>query len=1142
MKSFSRGRSNLACVNFTHPDLRRPMNHGRWWPVESHRLQGSLQACIFKTAMSKGNVFVAARYLAITFFALILVQSANGQAGTGEIGGIVQDASGGRLPKAKLTIALETGGVMREITTGSDGIYMASALPPGRYSIKAELDNFHSLLRQGFELQAGRQERIDFTLEIGERSDIVTVDESVPLLRTTNAEVGEVIGSRRILDLPLNGRQFVDLTLLSDNVFRAPKGTRGSALAQTGSAVLVAGQRAGHNMYYLDGVSVTDQYFNHLVANPPVDAIQEFNIQKTLYPAEFGGKASATISAVIRSGTNTLHGSLYEFFRNEVLDARNFFDPPSKPPYRQNQFGTSLGGPIVRDNSFYFVNYEGLRTRQAQTQTFSVPTSQVRNGDFSGLAVICDPLSTSGDGTRSAFSNNKIPVYRLDAAGAAFLQKMPLPNLPGQSHNLLATPVLSNDINQGIAKVDHRLSSNGNVFGHLYWANFDTFQPFGSSLLNETLVPGFGYYLTTHTKTITLGEIHSFYPNLVNELRFGFLRVAGGQISQNQGVNFAALHGLGGIAPALDQTGYPSVSFSGTYSTAGDPANLFSRRNNSFDVIDSMSWTRGANTLKLGAYIYRLQFNPSESPNARGTFTFTPRFTSSAAGRGDGSSFADFLLGHPSSAQAGVGPGGAEYGRSTWTHLHVQDDWRASRSLTLNVGLRYEINGKITDTQNRLSNVELNRFVIASDRSGRISSLAAPLLGLIPVPFVTSLAAGYHRSLQLPNYHHIAPRVGIAWSASKNTVVRAGWGLFFNQAAYNIQTALTENLPFYFNKSVNTAATTVTPTLTLSNILLAPANGTIGGSTLDYPYRSEFADNWSLDVQRALGSNWALSLSYLGSHVSGADNSTFRNVPLPGPGAIDPRRPNPLLSAFKAIRWDGWSIYHSGTIKLEKRMAGGLTLNANYTWSKSIDDASDVGSTFSETNVPQDVRNARAERALSSFDHRHRFVFSYSYTLPFGRGAHRLTENLFGGWRVTGLGSVQSGAPFTVTIPTDNANIGSGPSQRPNVLFDPNSNAPHTAQQWFNAAAFQMPAPFTFGNAGRNIVFGPNEVSLDASLQKETGVTEHIRTQFRAEIFNITNHANFADAPGRIAFTPTFGRLTSALNARQIQLAVKVLF
>jgi hypothetical protein len=315
---------------------------------------------------------------------------------------------------------------------------------------------------------------------------------------------------------------------------------------------------------------------------------------------------------------------LYEFFRNEVLDARNFFDPDRKPPYRQNQFGGTLGGALEKDRSFYFLSYEGLRVRQALTQRFSVPSLKVRSGDFSGLSAIYDPSTTDASGKRQTFSGNTIPGNRLNPAAVAFLQKMPLLNLSGEVQNYIATLSLSNDNDQGSVRIDHHLSTKDTFFGRLYVADFDTFQPFGSSLLNETLVPGFGYSLTTKTRNVALGETHVFSPRLVSEFRFGFLRVSGGQQGQNQGLDFAKQYGLQGISPTVDQTGYPSFNFSGAYSTAGDPANLFTRRDNSFDFIENLSWVRGAHSFKFGTYIFRLQFNPSESPNARGSFTFTP--------------------------------------------------------------------------------------------------------------------------------------------------------------------------------------------------------------------------------------------------------------------------------------------------------------------------------------------------------------------------------------------------------------------------------------------------------------------------------------------------------------------------------------
>ncbi|MEO8098491.1 MAG: hypothetical protein ABI811_12385, partial [Acidobacteriota bacterium] len=516
-----------------------------------------------------------------------------------------------------------------------------------------------------------------------------------------------------------------------------------------------------------------------------------------------------------------------------------------------------------------------------------------------------------------------------------------------------------------------------------------------------------------------------------------------------------------------------------------------------------------------------------DSPNARGAFTFTPRYTSSAAGLANGNAFADFLLGYPSTGQSGIGRG-QENGRSNWIHSYIQDDWRVRKDLTINMGLRYEFNGHVTDTGNRLSNMQLDRLVIASDDQGRINPDAQALLPLIPVPWITSKDAGYSRSLLRPGYVRLAPRFGIAWSPGEKTVIRAGFGLFFNQWAYSVQTGLFQNLPFYFNKNVTTSADAVRPAFSTADMLQAPNSGTIGGGGMDQNYRSEYAESWNLSIQRVVHKDWVVETAYFGSKIVGADDTTFYNIPVPGPGAIAARRPNPNLSALQIVHWGGYSRYHALNLKLEKRLSQGFSVNANYTWSKATDVASSPGPTFSETNYPQDVRYRKAEEGLSSFDHRHRLALSFNWDLP-------------GGFSILGFGTFQSGAPFTVNLPNDNANIGAGPAQRPDVLYNP-IIAVQTPEKWFDTASFVMPKQYTFGNAGRNIVTGDGLANVDLSAVKQFKLRDRFTLQARAEFFNAFNHTNFADAPGRIAFTPSFGRYFAAENPRQVQLALKLLF
>src|SRR6266581_1663898 len=396
----------------------------------------------------------------VTYILLIAVSfgSIAAAQNSAEIEGTVRDITGAVLPGVAITIISRGSGQERQHVSDATGRFVASTLSPGEYTIRAELVNFKTQVREGVVLQVGDRARVDLVMEVGAISEEVTVRESLPLMRTSNAEISDVINTQRLADLPLNGRQFVQLTLLSDNVYLTPVGTRGAALAQTGRQVVIAGQRAGHNLYTLDGVSITDQYFNNLVISPSVEALQEFKIEKSIYSAEFGGKASANVNAVTKSGTNKLHGTALEFVRNDIFDTRNYFDPPDqpKPPLRLNQFGGSLGGPIAKNRLFFFTNHEGSIERRGLTRTFSLPSAAVRDGDFSGLPAIYDPLAFNpATGRRQAFDGNKIPRERLNPVALAFLQKVPLPTSAGEVQNYTASPSIRNDHDQFSVKIDH---------------------------------------------------------------------------------------------------------------------------------------------------------------------------------------------------------------------------------------------------------------------------------------------------------------------------------------------------------------------------------------------------------------------------------------------------------------------------------------------------------------------------------------------------------------------------------------------------------------------------------------------------------------------------------------------------------------
>ena len=1086
-----------------------------------------------------------ARAAGAVILAILPAASAWAQMNAGELSGVVRDESGGVLPGATVTATHTDSGLTVERVSDVEGRFFLSSLPIGEWEVAVSLPGFRRAVRTGIVLDIGRTLELRYTLELGQITEAVTVTAPAPLLQVATAEISDIIGTEQVERIPLNGRQFLQLAQLSQAVVIPPSGTRGAALQQAGPLPNVGGQRAGHNIYLLDGVKVTDELFNNLVINPSVDSISEVKIQQSMYPPEFGGKASALINVATKSGYNVFSGSAFTFMRDERFDAHNFFDPPDEPvpPLDQHQFGGTVGGPLARDRTFFFVSFEGQRTQRSLTQTFSVPSAAARAGDFSGSAPLCDPLSRdpATGSCGSFFPGNRIPAGRIDPLATAFLAGTPLPSRAGEVQNLTAVETLDRDIEQFSARVDHRFGTSDQVF--VRFSTFDALelQPFGTSVLQESLVPGFGRTLGTSTRNLAVSYTRAFGSRMLNELRFGWMQVDGGQRSLNAGNDFAARAGLLGVTGDPRDAGFPQISTGGLYSVMGDPTTFVHRDNEHFELYENLLIDRGSHRIKLGGYLFHLRFRPENPDTARGAFTYTGQFSGNALG--------DFLLGYPVSARSGIGGRGAEDGRTTWFHTYVQDDWRVRDNLTINAGLRYEINEHMRDVDNRLSTIDLSvpggRYVIASDEQGRIAPSAQALLPLIPIPWVTSAEIGWDNSLLRPSRKRFAPRLGFAWMPGDDAdvVVRGGYGIFLNQWAYSVQTAFARNLPFFFLKQVDVPIEQHAPLLETRDILTADATGTIGGSIMDYDYQVEYTQTWSGGVQAELLPGTAFDVFYMGSYTIGADNSTIHNVPEPGPGPLAPRRGVPELAGIRAIRFDGKSIYHAVTFKVVHRLRDNLSFDAAYTLSRSRDDASSPGATAYEANVPQDVRNIfPGENALSSFDRRHQFVGSGSYELPFFRGRGGWLEGVLGNWRLTGVVMLQSGAPFTVNITEDRANVGAGPAQRPDLVGDPNlPGGQRTPDRWFDTGAFRLQAPFTFGSAGRNLVFAPGLANVDTALQKVWYLAGGQQLEFRWEVFNLLNRANF-DVPNRFFGSPNFGRIFGAAAAREMQFGLRLRF
>lgn len=1053
------------------------------------------------------------------------------QMNTAEMSGVIRDPAGQAIANARITAVNAATGLKYPAASNQSGDYLLAQLPAGEYSITVNAAGFKQAVSEHLALHLNDRLKLDFTLPIGDQNEVLVVEGDSGPLETDSAEIKDVLGNRQVEELPLKDRELLELALLSPGVVNPPGGTRGDSLQQTGALINILGQRTGHNLFLVDGVSVTDEYFNNVVISPPPEAIEEFNIAKTNYAAEFGGKSGGVVNVLTQSGANHWHGSLYEFLRNDVFDAKNFFSIAGEPtpPFQENQFGGSLGGPVRKDRTFFFVDYDGVRIRKSLSDLFTVPTAAEREGVF--------PSSIINPATHTPFPGNTISTP-MNPAALGLLARVPLPDLPGAANNLLAVDKQSNDNNQFDGRLDHHFSTADSAYARASVLDAHEFDPFGSSVLNEALLPGFGRMLRTHSVNLAVGETHTFSPGALNEFRFGWLGVSGGQLNPNAGNGFAGSYGLQGVASNPADLGFPQVSLSNAFTTMGDATGFTTRVDRNFELYDNVTVQRGAHTIRFGAYFFHLSFNPSFPNDARGVYTFNGAYT--------GNPLADFLLGYPSQAQVGIGEG-AENAHTSWAHFYAQDDWRVNSNLKLELGLRYEFNQNLVAQANQTSDINLlaaggPEFVVAGNPSA-LPPLAASIARLSPIPIVSAAAAGWNNSLLTPKNLRLSPRVGLAWSVPhmRQTVLRAGFGIYTNQAAYSVLQNLAENIPFYLLKTV--ANTAGTPGFTMQNILAANPTGAIGANSVNHNFAIEYNEVWNFAVQREVASGTTVEADYEGSRTVHADSATALNIPMTFGGA----RPYPQLNAFTTIRWDGWATFHALTLKADRRLAKGISFESGFTWSKSMDDASDAGTTNAEYNLPQDVYAPWLEKADSSFDHRLRGTVTILYALPFAGNSKGWMHRLAADWHASSSLIAQSGAPFTVNLSSaagqDVAHIGlvnGNNLERPNLISNPN-DGPKTPSEWFNTAAFALPAQDTFGTAGRNVVTGPGLETLDLSLMKEAYLREGLRIQFRCDVYNSLNHPNF-NLPGRIFGASNFGVITSAGDPREFQFALKLLF
>jgi hypothetical protein len=1108
--------------------------------------QGKWRVAEKEQAMRKG---IAIRILFV-LVAFILAGEVRlfGQTSKGTIVGVVKDQKGGAVAGAKVTLEDASKGQSRETATEDNGVFRFVALPPGSYDLRIEQAGFAMVMVKSVIVAVDETRTVDVALKIASQQDTVTVSGAAELAQTESSQLGQVIDNMKTQELPLNGRNFAQLARLTTGV-AASGGGGGQQGGEGGvSGYASNGQRSSSNNFMVDGIDNNDYFAGAVAQLPSIDSIEEFHVQTSTYDAEYGHNSGSVVNLVTKSGTNQFRGSVFEFLRNSVFDARNFFneEPFQKPKLILNQFGGTLGGPVIKNRTFFFANFEGFRQRAGITRITNVPTDDQRNGIF----------------TDSSGSTVTIPV---DPTSAKIFALFPEPNLSSPKGNFVSSPTLQNETNQGLIKIDHRFSNADSLAARYSRTSADVLYPFTPGQ-SGTNVPGYGLQTSGGNQLFSLAYTRTISPKTLNEARFGFTRSTLLSVTQAgpRAADFGFNTGHAANEP-LNLGNIPQIAFSGGFVTGASAVsnlggaidNPNSTVTNVFQFIDNLSHTSARHSWKFGFDARRLQLNRIYDLAFGGQITFSGTNNP----QGIPNALVDFAEGHPAGSLQFVGNSGRGFRTSSF-NFFAQDSYKVTGNLTVNYGLRYELSTVLHEVKDRFSSFWPDKFsTFLSPSVDQTDTAALQASGVVLQKDVGGIYQGDH--------NNFAPRVGLAYRVGGNakTVVRAGYGFFYDTILGNIPGNVMLNPPFLPNFFVpapftlwpNSFAPTGFPVLTV----------------IDKKLRSPYSQQFNLGIQRELPGTMLLEVSYVGS--TGTKLPRFRQIDqgyitqaqintlspdvvtrmelmgIPPPAAAFLATHINMIPSIARGPYFGFaqifqaedsisSHYNSLQAKLDKRLSHGLTVLASYTYAKSIDGASVFfGSGANGTTIfPQDNYNLRAERGVSDFDIRHRLSLSYVYEVPSWRGAFSaMPHAIADGWQLGGILTLQTGQPFSVLTGSDNSSTGLG-NDRPNLVGDPyagtcpgtSSPKPRSVDCWVNPNAFAPNAVLTFGNSGRNILRGPGFHNFDFSIVKNTKFGEKLNTQFRAEFFNLTNHPNFA-LPNSVLSSPSFGTLFQTPDAAQ---------